>query len=273
MSNQPVLFETSQTESLLSANERYQQLTDAQQALVRAYINAHDQAGGRITKTQWVAYAQKHEGISRSRAYEMMKDEPVAIHGAIREALQLVGDTTAQYGALALYAAGLQIYEGIMSGTRNTRNLTSVELGIMRECVSSLNPAQLIGFSSTDSKGNQTQGAVAGRGDPSDMASNAASIVKGMQAQMDLAGGGNRSGSDADSGDGSDVSPDSVQNESSSCDVAQAESDSGPASDDSGRASDVDGENEQARANGSSEDEPDGSGDDLECPESSGGVE
>ncbi len=98
-----------------------------------------------------------------------------------------------------------------MSGNRDTRHLTSVELGIMRECVSSLNPAQLIGFSTTDSKGNQTQGAVAGRGDPSEMASNAAEIVKGMQAQMDLAGGENRSDSDGDSGDVSGVASDFVQ--------------------------------------------------------------
>ena len=235
---------------------------------MRSYIDAHAERGGRITKTEWIEHAQKEKGISRSRAYEIIKEEPVALQAAIREALQLVGETAAQYGALALYASGLKIYQDIMDGQRTTKSLTSTELGIMRECVSSLTPAQMIGFSMTDSRGNTTQGAVAGRRGSSqdDVASQAAQVVQGLRQTMDSVEGGNRNGSDAQSGDGSDVSPDSVQNESSSCDVAQAESDSGPASGDSGCASDVDAV--------AGEDETVGVGDDLEYPvESSGGEE
>lgn len=228
MLNQSNLFEVSQTTKImLSGNLRYKALTEAQRPFVRAYIAAHDDNYGKITNKDWMDHARKHKGVSRYRAYVILKKEPVPVWTALREVLHLTGEIAEQYGALALYTAGLQIYEGAMSGERTTRILTSIELEIMRECVPSLSPAQLIGFTSTVSKGNQTSGTVAGRGDPHVMATNAAAIIKGLQAQMDLARGENRSGADGYSGDGSGIVSDFVQDqENNSEDIRENSEDS-----------------------------------------------
>ncbi len=186
---QPKLFETSQTAEMLSGLRSYQDLTERQQDVVRAYIDAHEQREGRIQKKDWIAQAKAY-GVSKSRYYEILSEAPQAIWAAITEALQYTGEQAAQYGALALYACGLRLYEQIMAGERETRHLTSVELGIMRECVNSLSPARMLAFTAQDGKGGSVQGAVAGRsgGDGQELASQAASVVGALREELGLGG-------------------------------------------------------------------------------------
>lgn len=192
MANQPKLFETSQTAQMLSGLSAYQALTERQQDVVRAYIDAHGECAGRIRQKEWLAKAQEY-GVSRSRFYEILKEAPQNIWAAITAALQYTGEQAAQYGALALYTAGLRLYEQIMAGERTTSALTSVELGIMKECVNSLSPARVMAFAAKDGSGRSVQGAVAkgsgGQQDNQDLESQAASIVGALQAEIGLRGG------------------------------------------------------------------------------------
>ncbi len=213
MPKQPQLFETSQTETILHQLQSYQELTDRQGEIVRAYIEAHEDHGGRITKDDWRKKA-KEIGVSKTRFYEILNEAPQAIWATISEALQYVGENAAQYGALALYAAGLRLYEQIAAGERATKDLTSVELGIMKECVQSLNPARLMAFSVQDNQGNTTQGAVAGRaknGDVGAIADQAATVASALRAELGPGGGADGTGGEAESEDGAGSPSESVQ--------------------------------------------------------------
>ena len=115
---------------LFARCERYKRLQPDSQQLVRAYLRAVNKSNGKMRTVDWVA----ESGLARSTAYKVMKEDAVAIEAAIREAMQVIGMTSAAFGGVALIAAGMKIYQDIVSGARTTASLTSVELGIMRDC-------------------------------------------------------------------------------------------------------------------------------------------
>lgn len=129
--NQLCLFPVDEHEEMLFARcERYKKLQPDSQQLVRAYLRAVKNSNGKMRNIDWI----RESGVAKSTAYKRLSEDAVGIESAIREAMQLVGESAASFGGVALIAAGVKIYQDITSGARSTSTLTSVELGIMRDC-------------------------------------------------------------------------------------------------------------------------------------------
>lgn len=127
---QEMLFPVDGDEALLWERcERYKRLPEPAQRLVRSYISAH-RDNPNPTRADWITAS----GLARSTGYEVLAAHGVDVYAAIAEAMQLVGKHGAIRGGLALVVAGALIYDALVHGNRSTRDLTSVELGVMRDC-------------------------------------------------------------------------------------------------------------------------------------------
>ena len=129
--HQQYLFPADAEEQFLGESSKlYKALSDDEQALVRAYVKVHRDSKGRPTRAEWIAAS----GLSRTHAYDLMKTSCAKIWNCLREVQGVLGERGAWYGGAALVIAGQQIYDNLKSGARGTGSLTSVELGVMREC-------------------------------------------------------------------------------------------------------------------------------------------
>lgn len=144
---------------LLSQGRLYAALPEDARRLVRAYLVMLREGNG-CRQADWI----RASGMPASTAHDALKRHEAQLWPAIQEACQLLGVRGAQFGAMALPVAGQIILRDLLQGRRSTSSLTTVELGILRECAAmvGLRPVGLSAGVSVSTPDGTTVTAIAG---------------------------------------------------------------------------------------------------------------